>query len=230
MASTISSLSHQLTRIIFDSATILKISDYHEEVKNFAMHGQSFDDISFSFRRNVEDTVAGYLIKFIERVDYAPEKEDQKTPSLISAYVLVLPQNTSLDGLQLSLPSLPLIKNVEEEVQDWRTPELKKATKDRLIHEVVYYDTTLPSTTVVVQQIERNWQYAKIATLRKDGAGVLKIASPWSHQVVAGRQILADDQGPEIKALLMRPLTFETVSSGTILNGFVGTNYTLMIQ
>jgi hypothetical protein len=193
LAQPISSLPRQPTRITFDNETKLKISDYHEEVKNFRIQGQSFDEISFAFRQNLEKDVAGYLIKLTNRIDHAPEKEDQNTPNLIEAYVLVLPQRTSLTGLQLSFPYLNLTKEIAGEVQDWRTPEFKEETKGRLINEIVYYDRTFPLVTVILEQIEREWQYARITTLRNDG-GVLKMSAPWSNQIVAGRQILGDDQ------------------------------------
>lgn len=107
--------------------------------------------------------------------------------------------------------------------------ELKEATKQGLINELILYDPSSPTIRVILEQIERKWQYAKIASLKQE-RNTLVLASPWSHQLVAGRQLLADDQGPEIEASLLRPSVSQVVSSGDVLEGFVGTWYTLVIK
>ncbi|MDR0283211.1 MAG: hypothetical protein LBI53_08255 [Candidatus Peribacteria bacterium] len=73
-------------------------------------------------------------------------------------------------------------------------------------------------------------KYARITTLRKE-EDTLKISAPRSNQIVAGRQILGDDQGPEGTAKLKRLKTNnEIVSEGDGLEGFVGTYYTIEVE
>ena len=71
-----------------------------------------------------------------------------------------------------------------------------------------------------LQEIPRKWQYAEISALRLDGDQYV-VASPWSNQIVAGRQVLGDNRPPVADISLWRPATQETVSSGNTHKGFV---------
>lgn len=106
LAKPITHLPTQASWVAFDADTLLKVSDVHEGVKNFRMQGQSFDQISFSFKQQWELDAAGYLIKLTHRIDHAPEKQDYHQTKLIASYLLLLPNSRSLEGLQLSFPYL----------------------------------------------------------------------------------------------------------------------------
>ncbi|MDR0650313.1 MAG: hypothetical protein LBG59_02660 [Candidatus Peribacteria bacterium] len=116
----------------FDSDTRLKIFDHHEEVKNFTMKGQNFDAISFGRKQNRESNVAGYLIKLTDRIDYSPEKEDTNK-QLIETYILVLPKDTNITEIKLTFPAPNRTELISNEIQNRTTPELKEATKNKLI-------------------------------------------------------------------------------------------------
>lgn len=226
--SALSSILNEPQWIEFDGETRLKISDYYEEVKNFKVNGQRFDNLSFSWRKSVEKNVVWYLIKLTDRIDYSYEKED-KNKKLIESWILLLPQWTNLTDLKLKFPYLDIVRNVVDEVQDWQTPERKDNTKDRLINQVIYFDNTLPDITAVLSNIDRKWLYAELATLRNDN-WTLSQSSPWSNQVVAGRQIFGDDVWPVGEASLFRWSTQKTVSQGDQLEWFVWTRYDLIVK
>jgi hypothetical protein len=224
----IDQLPNEETRLTFDKDTKLKIADTHEEVKNFAIRGQTFDSISFSRRPSRETNVDGYLIKLTDRIDYSPEKEDTNK-NLIETYILVLPKGTEITGAQLAFPTPKLTRLITNEIQNRATPALKEATKNRLIGEIRYFDPNQTSINLIIENIERKRNYARIATL-SETKGVLEINSPRSNQLVAGKQIIGDDQGPEGIASLYRSSTKETVSEGDTLDGFVGTHYNLIVN
>ncbi|MDR2415345.1 MAG: hypothetical protein LBD75_01710, partial [Candidatus Peribacteria bacterium] len=218
----------------FNEDTRLKIFDYHEEVKNFAVKGQSFDALSFGRRQNWEPNVAGYLIKLTDRIDYSPEKADTKN-NRIETYILVLPKDTDISGMQLAFPTKKFKEidshTITDEVQNRTTPELKEATKNRLIGEIRYFDPNQTNINVILENIERKRQYARISTLRNENKNnTLYISAPRSNQLVAGKQILGDDQGPQGQATLYRINTKEYVSTGEVLEGVVGTHYQLIIH
>ena len=90
---------------------LLKVYDTDWEVKNFRLHGQSFDDISFSWDKNdvLGDTVAGYLLQLNHRIDTYHDKDAPlqfMSPSTIDkVYILVLPEDTVLhDKDRIVLP------------------------------------------------------------------------------------------------------------------------------
>ncbi|MDR0283210.1 MAG: hypothetical protein LBI53_08250 [Candidatus Peribacteria bacterium] len=96
------------TYLTFDKDTNLKIADQHFEVKNFLTQGQTFDNISFGWKKSNESSVYAYLIKLTDRVDYSPEKQDlTDTDNIIkkNKYLLVLPQSSSFSDLKIELPT-----------------------------------------------------------------------------------------------------------------------------
>jgi hypothetical protein len=229
-ADTINSIPNEETRITLgDNSTKLKISDTHEEVKNVAIKGQTFDSISISRRQSRESDIDGYLLKLTDRIDYSPEKEDTKK-NLIETYILVLPKGTSITGMKLVFPTPKLTRTITDEVQNRTTPQLKEATKNRLIGEIKYFDPNQTTITAILENIERKRDYARVATLKLTASSQLEVNSPRSNQLVAGRQIIGDDQGPEGTATLYRPTTKETISQGDALEGFVGTHYNLVMN
>ncbi|MDR0607403.1 MAG: hypothetical protein LBG52_03435 [Candidatus Peribacteria bacterium] len=226
----INNIPNEATRLTFDNATKLKISDTHEEVKNFAIKGQTFDSISISRRQSRESDVDGYLLKLTDRIDYSPEKEDLKK-NLIETYILVLPKGTDITGMKLTFPTQKLTRLITDEVQNRATPELKEATKNKLIGEIKYFDPNQSTIITTLENIERKRDYTRIATLKlASSTNSLTINSPRSNQLVAGRQIIGDDQGPEGTATLYRPTTQEIVNEGDALEGVIGTHYNLVIN
>jgi hypothetical protein len=197
--------------LVFDTTTRLKIADYHEEVKNFITQGQTFDSIALSWRKSREEDVEGYLIQLTERIDHSPEKTTAP-----KKYLLVLPRGTELSSTtQLQLPTT--------------TNRLEQLLSNQNVIEVQYFDPNRASISVIIEKVERKRQYARIVTLRNENNSFL-ISSPRSNQIVAGKQVLGDDQGPQGEAHLLRIQTQESVSSGDSLEGFVGTQYSVIID
>lgn len=201
-------------RLEFDGSTRLKIHDQHEEVKNFQIKGQSFDSIAISRRKSREPTVDGYLLKLTERIDHSPEKQEITNKSIYKRFVVILPRGTEYTGLKLELTDI--------------TDNIEKLLDKELI-QVRFFDPNEEYPNVILEKVERKRQYARIVTLTNNN-DTLNITSPWSNQVVAGRQVLADDLPPEGVAKLYRPSTNEIVSTGDILEGFVGTHYQIIID
>lgn len=207
----INEIKAEHSTIRFDRTTILKISDQHQEVKNFKVNGQTFDDISLEWKTSREQGVEAYLIKLTERVDHAPEKQEKINTQIPRKYVLVLNKYNTNTGLQIEL--------------EGKKQEIEKFI-DKEIVEIVYFDPIQENASTSIEKIERKRQYAKIATLSETN-NILKVSSPWSNQVVAGKQILGDNTGPVGIAEIVRNTTQESVSSGNVLEGYVGTTYTL---
>jgi hypothetical protein len=210
----IKNLKNEETRLEFDRNTRLKIYDQHEEVKHFQTYGQSFDTISIARKKSRERTVAGYLLKLTERIDHSPEKQEITNTSIYKRFILVLPRGTAYTGLKLELTN--------------KTDTVEKLLDKELI-QIRFFDPNKEDPNVILEKVERRRQYARIATLT-DNENTLNITSPRSNQIVAGRQLLADDVPPEGVANLYRPNTKEIVSSGDILEGYVGTHYNIFID
>lgn len=206
-------LENKETFLTFDKETILKIFDEHEEVKNFDVQGQNFDSISLSRRKWYEDDIEGYMIKLTERIDHSPEKQEKENIST-TKYVLILPPDYPIENTKLELIG--------------KTEEISKLLEREVI-EIIYVDSSKENYKVAIEKIERKRQYVRIATLKKDSETLL-ISSPRSNQLVAGRQILGDNQWPEGNASLYRIQTKEEVSSWTNLEGYVGTYYNLIME
>ena len=152
--------------------------DQHEEVKNFRTSGQTFDSISVTRRKNREPSIAGYLLQLTERIDHSPEKEDVNNANIYKRYVLVLPRGESTTGLQLE------IKGKSDPVD---------RLLDREVIEIRFFDPSKDNIAVILEKVERKRQYVRVVGLSREENN-LSISGPRSNQIVAGRQLLADDQ------------------------------------
>ena len=195
----------------------LKIADWNEEVKNWNVKWQTYDNLSFGWTLNNE--VDGYLIKLVERIDHSYEKADF-TQNLSSVrYVLALPKWTDLAKLYEDKVKLELIK---------KTDLIEKLLWKDLV-EIVYYDNAKALADIVIWNIDRKWYYARISTLDFVW-DTYSINSPWSNQIVAWKQAVWDEQPPLAKQNLYRPAVDEIVSEWDDLEWFVGTKYELNIE
>lgn len=199
--------------------TKVKVSMPIEEIKNFKTLSQNFDTISFTRRQAKEENVVGYLIKFEDRVDTSWEKNHPK--SSLHEYLLVLPKGTDYKDLEIQLNDWQKIEKIETKI------------KKKEILEVRTYNEGDTKVNVGIENIDRMRKYARVTTLIKDSENnYLKIASPRSNQVVAGKQILWDEKGPEPKIQLIREKKEwdnAIVAEWDVLEGLVGTYYSLKI-
>jgi len=212
----IENIPYEETWISFDSETKLKIADKKEEVKNFKVDGQTYDDLTFSW---LLDDVDAYLIKLVERVDYSYEKADYTDNSVRVRYVLAVPKWIDLGTLYKNDIKLELLNNRIDLIKDIYSWDLV---------EIVEYDVH-KLWDVTISNIERKWYYIRIAALELNW-DTYNISSPWSNQIVAWRQIVWDDLSPTWKAELYRPTTSEVVSEWNDLKWYVWTRYKLNVN
>lgn len=220
ITSSLSEVPYEEKYIRFSDGTVLKIADTNNEVKNWEVVGQSYDTLSFSWK--LED-VDGYLIDLMDRIDYNYEK---KYSHLRPIYVLALPKTwPSLDELYANWTKLELIGDDDK---DFRKIEKLYWTWKELV-QVVYYDSGEDLANIILSNVDRKWYYARIATLNLNW-DAYEISSPWSNQVVAWKQILWDENGPEWDPVLYRPSIKQNVSQWNDLNGYVWTRYNLVVN
>ena len=205
-------IPYKETWLKFSGDTKLKIADWDVEVKGRKVWSQNYDTLSFYWRLSDVDA---YLIKLVERIDNSYEKQDYTNKSTAVRYVLALPDGVEIDEkTQVEL----LINSGAIKDLVWKD-----------IAEIVYYDRHKSSATVVISEVERKWYYARIATLKLVDDRY-EINSPWSNQIVAGKQIVWDDQHPLWDALLYRPSTLQVVSEWDDLEWYVWTKYELIVN
>ena len=195
----------------------LKIADWDQEVKNRKVIWQTYDTLSFAW--DIDD-VDAYLIKLDERIDHSYEKADYSISTPVH-YVLALPNwIVDLDYLISNGTKLELLKKVSkiQNLLSWGD-----------LVQVVYYDSQKSTASITLSNIDRKWYYAHIATLSLND-GVYNINSPWSNQIVAWKQVLWDEQAPDWVPSLYRPSMQRVVSQWDDLDGYVWTNYNLVVN
>lgn len=204
----------------------LKVFDINYEVKNFKLQGQNFENIAFSWSNALfsNDDVQWYIVQLSKRVDTM--KEDRSNSDISSLgvpkvlrnqYVLVLPvSNQSYTGMLIDIKKSDLRKR---RIADLMTGQ---------ILDIVYYNPSDETISVWLKDLDRNRYYARVASLIKLpewGNILFQSASPWSHQEVAGTQILGDGQPPVPEITLIRKKTSKEVSRGLNLNWLINTTY-----
>ncbi len=199
----------------------LKVADTNRSVRNFRIKGQSFDNITL-WRTN-SDTygmqTSGYLIQINHRFDTFNDKEqiigEVAEAKIDKWYILVLPEDTSLSG--------------KIKIDEYNNARLIQSLMTGVIFDVKYYDPTEQDIDITLTNLSRHWKYAQITSLHQANNIFYKDA-PWSNQIVAWPQILADEEGPIVEGVLTRISTNEVIGSGDILSWFVGTTYKLDIN
>ena len=207
-------IPYEETWLDFDRGTKLKIADVNQEVKNWKVMWQNYDNLLFSWK--IEDWVDAYLIKLVDRIDYSYEKLESK---VVVPYVLAVPRGTDLQGLYSKNIKLELLK---------KTKKIENLYWNDVV-QVVYYDNNQNFADVIISNIDRKWYYARISALSLDG-DTYSISSPWSNQVVAWKQIIWDDQAPSWNPVLYRPSTDSNVSEWDYLQWYVWTRYKLNVK
>lgn len=189
-----------------------KVYDEAPEVKNFMLKGQTFDTLSFSWRHNQHIPLSWYVMRISDRIDNHLEK----TNTDLSKYMLFLPKDTPLTGIELvinekSYPIATLLKN-------------------GLLYNIKYYNPEKDNLTFGISEIPRKRQYLQIASIEKKGNKYLK-NSPRSNQELGGRQVISDTEPPVPTISLLRSKKNHQIEDqGNQLEWRVGSYYDLAIQ
>jgi len=207
----------------------LRIASRHYMVKNFRTIGQRFDQITVWFTASTKqnDNVAGYLIRTTRRADifdtkqqvysfFDRQRRDQTTPI---QYVLMLPLETQRDNGRVIVP----------DELDVRIPDAMTGT----IIKVEYYDPESPDLAASLTNMERTRYYMQIASLINEGTDDRPIytkASNWSNQIVAGQQLIADNEPPVPTVVLHRVRTNTDVMEWLSLEWTINTHYQIRIK
>ncbi|MCF7835432.1 phage tail protein, partial [Candidatus Gracilibacteria bacterium] len=193
----------------------IKIYSEDNEVKNFKMRGQNFENISFGFMNSeiLGDIPDGYLLKINQRIDTFFDKDeiiDSNNKDKISKkYILIVPKGTEYTGYK-----------IKTEEGTYRIEDLLTGT----ISQIMEYNPAKENISIVISSLPRNREYAQVSTLKLENS-IYFINSPWSNQTVGGIQLIGDNKGPEVIVNLYRPAINQIIQTGENLEGFVGTNY-----
>lgn len=210
-----------------------------QEVKNFKMVGQSFDAIQMSWTNHTVlwEPADGYLIKLNHRIDTYQDKDSNfrflDDEFLNKRYILILPNQTNYSWATIDFKERYYYKGKDagkaRDVLDF----LSGWTYSELIYGIKFYQPTQPTISIGLNEIPRNWQYAEIVPLKNTNTleNPYYIPQwPWSNQIVAGRQIIADMVWPEAVITLQRPSISEVVSTWSRHKWFVWTYYNLVVD
>ena len=188
-----------------------KLYDTVAEVKNFVLKGQSFDEISFSWNNDQFTQNDGYLVRITDRVDSLKEKFGQSQYK----YALFLPKGASATGYKVEI--------------DGKETSIEQLAKVWKLYALDWYNPSNETINFGLGDIPRNWLYLQVSSLKlKDK--VYAQQSPWSNQVVGGRQVIWDAEPPVAEIQLVRSKKSEIAWYGNNLEGFVGTYYDLKIN
>ena len=211
----------------------LKMFDRNFEVKNFLMKWQTFENLKFSFSNSLYlwDNVDGYVIRLNKRVDTFFDKyqiSDFVDDKLLSKkYIVILPNGWPMaTWVVVSFDSIS-----------------KKPLKNLLTGTVLwvrYFDLDQDIISVVLNEVDRSWQYAQIATLNLDDEwlwlftsskySLLTQWSPWSNQILWWKQIISDDKWPIPYVNVYRPSIKKIISTWYFHDLYVNTFYDLNIM
>ena len=203
--------------------TRVKLCDVYQEVKNFKYAWQDYDSIRVSRQssENIGDYVDWYLIKMIHRVDQFNDKENllrHHEELFDKKYLLVLPKWAEITWKKLEIDRGTTINNIEQEIWIWDEFE---------IFGINYYTEWTDKLDLTVD-VPRHRQYSEIYSLKLYN-NTYKVSSSSSNQIVAGPQIIADDEWPDPTIKLYRPTTNE-YTEWTNLEWYVWTHYILQID
>lgn len=200
----------------------LKVSDQDRSVKNLQVNAQDYDSFTISrTNSNRQQSVSWYLIEINTIPDLYHLKWYGEVPkNLASRYVLFLPEGADTTQGFLSLENqLP-------------TQSFERLLTGTLL-QIVSYNPDSETLHYSFTDIPKSWYYTRIASIAPKWSSqvpIYTLSSPWSHHVVAGQQIIADEQGPEPTVQLHRILKNTISDSGLSPNGFVNTHYNILIN
>lgn len=215
----------------------VKLVSNVQEVKNFKMIWQSFDAIQMSWTNHntLWEESDWYLIKLNHRIDTYNDKDQNFSflddKFLNKRYILVVPSDINYSGATIDFN--------ERYYYKWKDYDKARSVLDflsgwiysELILAVKFYKPDQPTISFWLKEIPRNRQYAEIVSLKNTNTleePKFVTQWPWSNQIVAWRQLLADMVWPEAVITLERPSISEIISTWSSHNWFVWTYYNLV--
>lgn len=200
----------------------IKLSSKDWSVKNLQVKAQDYDSFTIGWTSSQrQQDVNWYLIEISTLPDIYHLKEQANLPqALQSRYVLLLPEeNTNTNGY-LSIPNQLSTKKLED-MLTWT------------LLDIAYYKPTSTTINYSFTDIERAWYYTRVVSLWKQWSEQEPIympSSPRSHHIVAGQQVIADNQWPLPDVSLQRIKTNQIVDTGLSPEWFVNTTYNLLVS
>lgn len=193
----------------------IKIYSENQEVKNFKMLWQTFDNISFGFLNSdiIWDNPDWYLLKINQRIDTFFDKDkiidNNNKDKINKKYILILPKWTEYTW-----------KKIKIEEWSYRIEKLLTWT----ISQIIEYNPSKENINLTISSLPRNRQYSQISTLKEQN-DMFFINSPRSNQTVWWIQLIWDNKWPEVTISLYRPLVQQTIQTWENLEWFIWTNY-----
>ncbi len=221
--------------------TQIKIASQDFEVKNFETVWQSFDAITFARKNSLyqQDDVAWYLVRLTNRADVFDTQSKvypfydtffKKETSPIK-YILVLPQDLEWDT-EWDLLWDPTTQKWRIEIP-WAMNGLIDSYMTWTILKRESYLQESDAITLWLTNMDRKRYYAQVTSLKNQWTAedpeYVQGASR-SNQILAGRQLIADDEPPVPNVSLYRRTTEETVDEGLDLQWYINSYYEIHIN
>jgi hypothetical protein len=206
------------------SVDTIKVKIYNKDlsVKNLRVRSQDYDSFTLSWTASErQQTVDWYLLEINKIPDlYHLKWHNDVSTEMKSRYVLFVPEWKKNIYAYLS------IKN------QLNTKSLDSLLTGTLL-DIVEYNNTNKNINYSFKNISRARYYTRIVSLQAQGdveKPVYTPSSPWSHHVVAGQQIIADNQWPLPQIQLQRVMTNTIVDSWLSPQWLVNTRYNILIE
>lgn len=204
------------------NGTSFKVYSPDWSVKNLRVRSQDYDSFTISWANsNRQQTVWWYLLELNKLPDTYHLKAHSDLPtSLQSRYVLLLPEENFATNGYLAIYNQLNNKKLESLIDAW------------VLIDIVPYNTTSNQINYTFTEIERARYYTRIVSIESNGSRnpIYTPSSPRSHHVVAGQQLIADNDGPIPDVRLVREQTNGTIDTGLNPQGIVNTRYRLEIN
>ena len=202
----------------------IKIKLYNKDrsVKNLRVSAQDYDSFTISWTNSErQQSVKWYILEINKIPDLYHLKWHNDVPNnMKSQYVLFVPKGEKNSEWYIS------IKN------QLQTRKIKDLLTGTLI-DIVEYTNSNNNISYSFTDIPRSRFYTRIASIETNWdieKPIYTISSPRSHHVVAGKQIIADEKGPEPEVELQRVITNTIVDSWLSPQWLVNTRYNIIIK
>lgn len=204
---------------IWDNWDEFKIWDEYISVNNFDVVDQDIDSISLSWQSSQDAHIGAYVIKLQNRVDTFYDNFFSDN----TEYVLVMDENLDKNTSLFSIEDKLWERFLADHLSNWWIKDLKTA------------DLNVDTVSVELDDIESEWKYMQVAKVERwfqpwDDNETLEKVWPWSSQVVAGKQIWADDAPPELDVKLYKHWEEEPIQSWQDLELMIWTYYDLELH
>lgn len=206
-------------------------------VKNLRVDSQDYDSFTVSWTNSErQQPVDAYLLEIntlpttYYYKDYDKKQYDRQNTQR-SRYVMLVPEDVrAMTWMNIENRKIELIDQLDK----FDISTLLTGT----IIDILPYDRSSSTIYYGFSELPRQRYYIRVASLSLDtnkrlfgkDEEIYSLSSPWSHQRVAGQQLIADNDGPSPKVQLIREKTRGIVDEGISLEWLVNTSYSLKVQ